>query len=107
MNSLYKKILDRICENSLFFYNIYFPNSQWLGIRDACAWLIQENDKVYLCTQKYASLNCTFIHFNVIDSFLRNYNLRKILEVPEIEYRYRKEFKYHRVIYEIQEDNSN
>lgn len=107
MNSLYNKIIDRIRENSLFFYNIYFPNSPWLGIGDACAWINQENGKIYFCTQKHLTLNREFIHFNVIDSFLCDYTLRQILEVPESEFMHHKEFKYHRVIYEIQEDNIN
>lgn len=105
MNSLYHKILDHICEDSIFFYNIYFPNSQFIGIGDACAWINQENDRVYLCAQKYLSLNCTFINFNVVDAFLQHYSFRQILEVPESEFMHHKEFKYHRVIYEIQEDN--
>lgn len=105
MNSLYRKILDRICENSTFFYNIYFPNSQYIGIKDACAWINQENDRVYLCAQKYLSLNCTFINFNVVDAFLQHYSFRQILEIPESEFMHHKEFKYHRVIYEIQENN--
>lgn len=105
MNSLYEKMIDRICENSLFFYNIHFPCSQWLREDDACAWLNQENGKVYLCAQKYYSLNCKFVNFNVVDSFLRDYTIRQILEVPESEFMHHKEFRYHRVIYEIQEDN--
>ena len=107
MNSLYHKILDRICENAILFYNIYFPNSQWIGIGDACAWVNQENDKVYLCAQKYLSLNHEFININVVDSFLQHYSFRQILEVPESEFMHHKEFRYHRVIYEIQEDNIN
>lgn len=98
-------MIDRICENSTFFYNIYFPNSQYIGIEDACAWVNQENDRVYLCVQKYLSLNCTFINFNVVDDFLQHYSFRQILEVPESEFMHHKEFKYHRVIYEIQQDN--
>lgn len=105
MNSLYRKILDHICEDSAFFYNIYFPNSQFIRIEDACAWVNQENDRVYLCAQKYLCLNCTFINFNVVDAFLQHYSFRQILEVPESEFRHHKEFKYHRVIYEIQENN--
>lgn len=105
MNSLYNKMIDRICEDSLFRYNIYFPNSQFIRKWDACAWLTQENGKIYLCAQKYHSLNCEFIHFNVVDSFLCDYTLRQILEVPESEFMHNKEFKYRRVIYEIQEDN--
>lgn len=100
-------MIDRIRENSLFYYNIYFPNSPWLSIEEACAWLNQENDKIYLCTQKYLALNCEFMHFNVVDSFLCDYTLRQILEVTESEFMHNKEFKYHRVIYEIQENNIN
>ena len=101
MNSLYHKILDRICENSIFFYNIYFPNSQFLRKEDACAWVNQENDKVYLCTQKYLSFNLEFINFSTVDAFLQHYSFRQILEVPESEFMHHKEFKYHRVIYEL------